>query len=607
MKKIAVLLALSVIIAAVIVFVPWRVVTVELGETLEFGGRNWLVLDLQDNHALLIAENTYMIRDGRYHHTRGPMTWNGSSTRHYLNNDFLQNFTPAETARIRETYVINTDNPWFGSVGGANTMDKIFILNIEEIVQYFGDSGLLNNRPDGTRWLTDEYNPARIARCDEGISRWWWTRSAGVYQHLASGVDPTGTLSLYGTGVSNTTGEVRPVLWINLRTSIWQGSPLRSVEPTAPPPPVEEYVAAVEELYIPEEPEPEEPEKIPTRTITPRDWDNFAWELEYFSDIRQPLYMAYYTPLGYVAIQHLHFISDNLYGRKPFSYREKEAAAWLVEELLAMGHPWENIHIQEFHVYGDPNATGGAGSAWWNLTNQARWQSDFELRYTRISQNIVVTIPGQTSQKIIVGAHYDSWPTPGAADNASGTALLLESTQRMLDADNYYTIVYIFFGAEEVGLLGARHFVGSLTYEEESSIVLMINADSLIDGPYMIYGTAYNDNALPGANDITRRVDAVAYELNLDILGHPPASFLGSDQLPFLMRGHTIVTLMGLYRTELPGITGFFGIDESQFTRGVSHSQNDCVHFIENRWPGKIETSMSTFAVFLDALLAVRW
>jgi len=372
---------------------------------------------------------------------------------------------------------------------------------------------------------------------------------------------------------------------------------------------IKEYTPQAEEEYQPyEEYQPVEPQKIPTRAVTLREWGNFAWEFEYFADIRPPLVLTDYTPLGYLAIEQLHFINDHLYSRKPFSYREKEAAAWLIEEFLAMGHPWENIIVQEFHVYGDPNATGGAGSAWWNLTNLARWQSDFELRYTtRLSQNIIVTIPGQTSQKIIVGAHYDSWPTPGAADNASGTALLLESAQRMLAADNYYTIVYIFFGAEEVGLLGSRHFVGRLTDEEESNIVLMINADSLIDGPYMIYGTAYNDNALPGANDITRRIDAIAYELSLDIIGHPPASFLGSDQLPFLMRGHTIVTFMGLYRTELPGVTGFFRLDEAEFTRAVSHSQNDCVHVIEYRWPGKIETSMSTFSIFLDALLAVRW
>lgn len=223
MKKLLVLFALLVVIpTAALVFAPWRAVSIEIGETLEFGGRNWIVLDLQGNHALLITENTYIIREGRYHQRAGRMTWNGSSTRHYLNDEFLQNFTPAETARIRETYVINTDNPWFGSAGGENTFDKIFILSIEEIVRYFGDSGQLANRPEGARWLMDEYNSARVAYCPEGIPRWWWTRSAGVYQHLAAGVDPTGTLSVYGTGVSNTTGEVRPVLWLNLRTSLWR-------------------------------------------------------------------------------------------------------------------------------------------------------------------------------------------------------------------------------------------------------------------------------------------------------------------------------------------------------------------------------------------------
>ena len=512
----------------------------QVGGIIEFGGRNWLALDVQGNYALIITENTCIIGEGRYNLFRGAITWAGSSIRQYLNEIFLKSFSLQDRARIRETYVINNDNPWFGSNGGDNTRDRIFLLSIEEAVRYFGDSGQLQNRPPGIRWISDEYDSARIARNDAGTAIWWWLRSPGRYQHLAAGIDPGGVISLYGTGVSNTSGGVRPALWLNL--------------------------------------------------VSP-------WDRENFTYIKEPLRLEYDTPHGSLAVQHLMFMNDNLYSRKPFSYREKEAAVWLVQELLSMGHPWENIYVQEFPLIGD--------FRWWNLNNLPRWRSEFELRRTtQLSQNVILTIPGQSERKIIVGAHYDSWPAPGAADNASGTALLLESAQRMLKMNNYYTIVYVFFGAHEAGgFIASNLFVQNLTEEQSSNIVFMINADALFDGPYIFYGAAYNDNSQPGANALTQRIDAIADKLDLGLIRNPRVAFLNSDNQAFLYRGHTVVHLTGLFRVELPGYTGIFSMDGAQFTRGVSHTQNDCFHIIEARWPGKIQTNMRAFSIFLEELL----
>jgi hypothetical protein len=299
-------------------------------------------------------------------------------------------------------------------------------------------------------------------------------------------------------------------------------------------------------------------------------------------------------------------MSEELYSRIPFSYREKEAAVWIVEELMAMGHPWENIYIQEF-------ALPEGDMRWWNLNYQGRWQSDFELRHdTQLSQNIILTLPGQSDMKIVVGAHYDSWPTPGAADNASGTSLLLESAQRMLYRDNYYTIQYVFFGAHEAGgFWAADYYMSNLTEEQSDNIILMVNADALIDGPYMFYGAAYmytdNNGAWqPGANNITRQVNSISEELGLDIFGDPLIAFLGSDNKMFAGRGYTVVHMSGLYRTELPGYVGFFYMDGGQYTRGVSHSPNDCFHVLEERWPSMIRTNLHAFSTFLEAILTMN-
>jgi hypothetical protein len=302
---------------------------------------------------------------------------------------------------------------------------------------------------------------------------------------------------------------------------------------------------------------------------------------------------------GDLAIKYLQFMSENLYGRKPYSYREKETAFWLIKELLNLGLPAGNIYLQEFPLVGN--------FRWWALNNEARWASEFELRQAQLSQNIIVTIPGQSEREIIVGAHYDSHPTPGASDNASGVSLLLESAARMLQADNYYTIVYVFFGGHEAGgFVAADFFARSLTDEQSSNIVMMINADNLLDGPHMFYGAAYSDNLQPGANELTEKIDEIADKLDLGLIKHPPAAFMGSDHQAFLNRGHTVVCLTGLYRMEIPGYIGFFNMDGGEFTRGVSHTQNDDFHIINAKWPGMIQTNMRAFAIFLEELLLIR-
>ena len=217
--------------------------------------------------------------------------------------------------------------------------------------------------------------------------------------------------------------------------------------------------------------------------------DLTLWERERFEDVRDTTFSTE-LPHGQISVNYIEYMSDNLCARSAFTYRELEAAIWIVEELLAMGHDWDNITAQEF-TYWDVREEGvGRFLSWWNVMSEMILgvDRDYQLRADRVSQNVILTIPGQSERKIIVGAHYDSPPYPSASDNASGTALLLESAQRMLDIDNYHTIVYVFFGAEEVGLIGAYWYYEMLTEAQRENIVMMINADVLIEGPYIIYG-----------------------------------------------------------------------------------------------------------------------
>lgn len=203
--------------------------TPDIGSVIEFGGYNWRVLDVQDDRVLIITEN--VIRTRAYHDIEEDVTWATSNIRQYLNDDFYDSFSRADSARIAETSLVNNDNKWFGAPGGVNTRDKIFLLSIEEVVEYFGDSGMLERGIDPAErvqgfmfdpdilgiygWgIHDMYSNARIATNEAGEVLWWWLRSPGMSNHNVAGVFYEGYLLLNNILATSSTGGVRPALWL---------------------------------------------------------------------------------------------------------------------------------------------------------------------------------------------------------------------------------------------------------------------------------------------------------------------------------------------------------------------------------------------------------
>ena len=341
---------------------------------------------------------------------------------------------------------------------------------------------------------------------------------------------------------------------------------------------------------------------------------------------------------GEIAIEYIFFINDNLYGRTPFSYRERKTADWLVGTLLGMGYSETDIEIQEFSREYVSRFLDGDRPGYYVLLSRIMHISDnHEIR--DYSQNVILTVPGESDRVIIVGAHYDSYAYPGAADNASGMALLLESAKRMRYMDNYHTIMYVFFGAEEVGLLGAQYFISTLSREEQENILFMINADLLFEGPHLVYiaGVKVTDvqgGGTVGENHITRAWDDIASELNsrydnLELISYPQGlnRFI-SDHWPFYQIEIPVVMFSGVYINS----DGAFSIRPLMFYwayceygqiyarwtdtdhedtfimySGLLHSQKDCIHFINYNWPGKVERAMWGYAVFLEAMLLKQY
>jgi len=97
------------------------------------------------------------------------------------------------------------------------------------------------------------------------------------------------------------------------------------------------------------------------------------------------------------------------------------------------------------------------------------------------SQNIIGVLKAERGSKdaqtIVIGAHYDSVDTPGANDNASGTAALLEVARVLSTQKLAYNLKFIAFGAEEAGLIGAYNYVEGLSQEQLDNTAAMINMD----------------------------------------------------------------------------------------------------------------------------------
>jgi hypothetical protein len=111
----------------------------------------------------------------------------------------------------------------------------------------------------------------------------------------------------------------------------------------------------------------------------------------------------------------------------------------------------------------------------------------FPLPNGLTSQNIIAFKEGETEMVIILGAHYDSKsPSPGANDNASGVATLLELARILKFKKTVPSIELVFFGAEEMidknpdhHHYGSRYFVNKLSSSEKEKIIGMISVDMI--------------------------------------------------------------------------------------------------------------------------------
>ena len=175
-----------------------------------------------------------------------------------------------------------------------------------------------------------------------------------------------------------------------------------------------------------------------------------------------------------VSIEHLKKHVENIhFDRNPYDgYPKLEQAAQYIErEFLKIG--WD---VKQDHF---------------------RWEG-------KSYKNIVAEKKGRTSPDgvFILGAHYDTVPgSPGADDNASAIAVLLEVGRNIQSVQLEFTVRLVAFSLEEYNFVGSIHYTESLRKRGEK-ILGMISLEMVgFTGPGQSYPPYLNPKYYPNVGD----------------------------------------------------------------------------------------------------------
>lgn len=218
----AVVLATVIIPKGTMASIKKQLNSAEVGDTIKFGSYEqdndmsdgkedieWLVLGKQQNKVLVISK--YGLDCKSYNDKDEDITWEKCTLRSWLNNEFMETaFSKYEQKLVMNAGLENADNSEYNTSGGKNTVDKVFLLSIDEATNYF----LFDNE---RRCIPTEYVVAKGVWLGDNVNCQWWLRSPANYQDHPAYVDYDGYISTWGYYAADYSSVVvRPALWINI-------------------------------------------------------------------------------------------------------------------------------------------------------------------------------------------------------------------------------------------------------------------------------------------------------------------------------------------------------------------------------------------------------
>lgn len=170
----------------------------------------WTILDVKEDNIYLLLSN-YGLDAKPYYEDWVDSTWEVSSIRSWLNGVFFHSsFLSSEQEKVQNTLVTADQNPEYDTDPGENTVDKVFLLSIQEAEKYF-DSG------EERKAEPTEYAKQKGAYENENTDGcWWWLRSPGNLSNYAACVTSLGWIGRGGESLNSNDGCIRPAMWVRL-------------------------------------------------------------------------------------------------------------------------------------------------------------------------------------------------------------------------------------------------------------------------------------------------------------------------------------------------------------------------------------------------------
>lgn len=192
----------------------------EIGHSVYFGNYyfyadksikqiEWEILHIEDDKALVVSRYNLDLKP--YHADYEEVTWETCSLRNWLNSSFINEaFSQKEQEKIVLTTLKNASNPEYGTEGGKDTQDRIFLLSVDEVEKYMTD--LIKRESVSTKYAKGQGAYVNGANG----SSWWALRTPGYDATCMATITTGGEISLEGDGVDSTDYALRPAMWIYL-------------------------------------------------------------------------------------------------------------------------------------------------------------------------------------------------------------------------------------------------------------------------------------------------------------------------------------------------------------------------------------------------------
>lgn len=224
------------------------------------------------------------------------------------------------------------------------------------------------------------------------------------------------------------------------------------------------------------------------------------------------------------SMEHIKVLSEDIGPRIAATDEEYQGALYVASEFKKLGY---DVNIQPF-TYN----RGGVDYTSWNVVASLKpW-----TKGNKIDKN-------DSNEIVHVTAHHDSVKNaPGANDNSSGTASLLEIAKAMHNIDIDKEVRFIATGAEEVGLRGSSAYVNSLTEDEIERSVGCFNLDMVATAyaPASELAVYTSDGRENVVTDAMKQAGEILSNLSTDTVeynGEYDGPMGSSDHVPFTNKG----------------------------------------------------------------------